>query len=241
MRKVRFYCECIREISTLDPVESNHLSRVLRLAAGAPVELFDGCGTLAEGIVDNADRKQTTIRTTRIDRITPPQSGRIILAVSYAKGQRFDWMVEKCTELGVDHIAAVQFDRTVKLGKASGLERLEKITLAAAKQSGRLFLPKLTGPLKLAETVRQLKTEYPDSTFLCGSPNGDSLSPNGNRAIDTVVFIGPEGGFTESEETFLGEQNARSICINPHVLRIETAALAFCTLLAQPPSKNPAP
>lgn len=234
MRKVRFYCEQIEPLSTLNAVESNHLTRVLRLTEGAPIELFDGCGTLAEGIVETVNRKKTTVRTNRIEQTAPPQTGRIILAVSYAKGQRFDWMVEKCTELGVDHIAAVQFERTVKQGKASGLERLEKIALSAAKQCMRLNLPKLSGPGKLKETVEQLKADYPRAILISGHPNGqpiESINTDGAPS-DTIVFIGPEGGFTDVEQQYFNTLNAAAICINPNVLRIETAAIAFCTLLA---------
>ncbi len=235
MRTVRFYCKSIEKMSVLDPIESNHLARVLRLPVGAAVELFDGQGMLAEGVVEQINRKQVTIRTTDIQQHSPRQHRRIILAVSFAKGQRFEWMVEKCTELGVNHIAAVQFDRTVKLGKASAVQRLEKITLSAAKQSKRLFLPRLTGPAKLQETADLLTADYPDSTLLYGDPNGELLpvTSQSENSKDIVVFIGPEGGFTQPELDFLTSIDARSAKINPNVLRVETAAVAFCALLAQ--------
>ena len=234
MRTVRFYCETIEQTSVLDSVESHHLSRVLRLPVGAAVELFDGHGTLAKGIVETITRQQVTLRTDRIEQNAPRQQGRIILAVSFAKGQRFDWLVEKCTELGVDHIAAVQFERTVKLGKASSVQRLEKITLSAAKQSGRLFLPVLTGPEKLKATVKSLQSRYPACQFIYGDPEA-TIGPDimtRSTTTDTAVLIGPEGGFTEDETNYLNSLNATPVRINDHVLRVETAATAFCSLLA---------
>jgi 16S rRNA (uracil1498-N3)-methyltransferase len=233
MRPVRFYCETIEPRSILDPVESGHLSRVLRLAAGAAVELFDGKGTLAEGIVEQIQRNQVTVRVTQQTHTPPRLTGRVILAVSYAKGQRFDWLAEKCTELGADHIAAVQFERTVKLGSDKSLERLSKITLSAAKQCGRTFLPKLTGPAKLKPTVESLCGDYPQRTLIYGSPDGKPLSDpaNGSEGTDTIIFIGPEGGFTEAELDYFQTLNACPVCINPHVLRVETAAVAFCAIL----------
>lgn len=235
MRTVRFYCKLIQPASILDPIESHHLGRVLRLPVGAPVELFDGRGTLAKGIVEQIERKQVSIRTTEITQTTAPKEGKIILAVSFAKGQRFDWLVEKCTELGVDHIAAVQYDRTVKMGKASSLERLEKISLSAAKQSGRLFLPLLTGPLKLKATVDALQSDYPNNRLLYGDPNAEteSLTLDNHKTMDTLVFIGPEGGFTEAETAYLDSLNAIGVRISHNILRVETAAAAFCALLAQ--------
>ena len=233
MRLVRFYCQSIEPKTMLDPVESNHLSRVLRLSVGAAVELFDGNGTLAQGTVEQIQRNQVIVQITQRTQPPPRAAGRIILAVSYAKGQRFDWLVEKCTELGADHIAAVQFDRTVKLGNDKALGRLSKITIAAAKQCGRVFLPKLTGPAKLTETAEALRLEYPRSTWIYGSPDGNPMSENAksSEAADTVTFIGPEGGFTEAETAYFRSIGASAVSINENILRVETAAVAFCALL----------
>lgn len=235
MRTVRFYCQTIGKTAVLDPIESRHLSRVLRLQIGAAVEVFDGCGTLANGIVESIERQAVTVRITHTEQSPPPATGRIILAVSFAKGQRFDWLVEKCTELGVDHIAAVQFERTVKLGKTDALKRLEKIVLSAAKQSRRLFLPTLSGPEKLQTTIETLQSAYPGCQFIYGLPQGqhaaDIISASQNK--DTLIFIGPEGGFTPSEMDRFAAMSAQPVRINPNVLRVETAAVAFCTLMAQ--------
>ena len=230
---MRFFCESIETESVLDPVESHHLCRVLRAQKGTPVELFDGKGTLAEGSVDRIDKKHTLIRTRTITRTAPPASGRVILAVSFAKGQRFDWLVEKCTELGVDHIAAVQFDRTVKLGKDTAMERYRKISITAAKQSRRLFLPAITGPAKFQPTLDLLTRQYPQSRLLYGEPDGVSLSeqPDSSPNPDSIILIGPEGGLTGDETHLLSEAGATGVSINRNILRIETAATAFCAIL----------
>lgn len=233
MRLVRFYCESIELRTVLDPVESSHLSRVLRLSAGDPVDLFDGKGTLAQGTVDQVGKNQVTVQVTQRTYTPPRDRGAVILAVSYAKGQRFDWLVEKCTELGADHIAAVQFDRTVKLGNDKALQRLSKITIAAAKQCGRLWLPKLTGPAKLQPTIDTLFCEYPNCTRVYGSPTGKPLSDviDSPQDTNTVIFIGPEGGFTDAELDAFGAMNAVPAGINSNILRVETAAVAFCAIL----------
>ena len=235
MRTVRFYCECIEPSCVLDPIESNHASRVLRLPVGAPVEVFDGKGTLAEGTIEQSERGKVVIKATRITKTPPSERPKIILAVSFAKGQRFDWLVEKCTELGVDHIAAVQFERTVKLGKAETVQRLSKITISAAKQSGRLFLPTLTGPARPNETISLLQSEYPENMLIYGSPDGQVFSQLSQlpRPENIIVLIGPEGGFTEQEIASFGDLKARPVCIHPNILRVETAAVAFCSLLSQ--------
>ncbi|RKY07548.1 MAG: hypothetical protein DRP56_05525 [Planctomycetota bacterium] len=231
---MRFYCESIDTESFLDPVESSHLCRVLRAKKGTPVELFDGRGSFAEGIVERVDKKQTTVRAQKIVCTPAATSGRIILAVSFAKGQRFDWLVEKCTELGVDHIAAAQFERTVKLGRNTALERYRKISIAAAKQSKRLFLPEITGPEKLPATLNSLISQYPQGLFLYGDPKG--TPPSGLSAAkdgqDCIITIGPEGGLSENELALLAASNASGVMISRNILRIETAAVAFCATMA---------
>jgi 16S rRNA (uracil1498-N3)-methyltransferase len=230
---MRFFCESIDRESILDPTESHHLGRVLRAQKGTPVELFDGKGTLAEGVLERIDKKHTLIRTQSIIHTPPPESGRIILAVSFAKGQRFDWLVEKCTELGVDHIAAVQFERTVKLGKDTAMERYRKISITAAKQSKRLFLPAITGPAKLQTTLNSLTNQYPKSQLLYGDPDVGPFTerPGNLPAPDSIVLVGPEGGLTEDEKNLLSKAGAAGVSINRNILRIETAAIAFCSIL----------
>ena len=231
---MRFYCESIDTESFLDPVESSHLCRVLRAKKGTTLELFDGQGTLAEGTVERVDKKRTSVRVQKIARTSPLKTGRIILAVSFAKGQRFDWLVEKCTELGVDHIAAVQFERTVKLGKNTALERYRKITIAAAKQSKRLFLPEISGPEKFPATLDSLIDQYPQSVLIYGDPMGTTLSDLStvNEGQDCIIVIGPEGGLCENELALLASKNSSGVMINRNILRIETAAVAFCATVA---------
>ncbi len=231
---MRFYCESIDTESFLDPVESSHLCRVLRAKKGTTLELFDGRGTLAEGTVERVDKKRTSVRVQKIVCTSPLKTGRIILAVSFAKGQRFDWLVEKCTELGVDHIAAVQFERTVKLGKNTALKRYRKISIAAAKQSKRLFLPEISGPEKFPETLDSLIEQYPQSVLIYGDPEGTALSDLStvNEGQDCIIVIGPEGGLCENELALLASKDSSGVMINRNILRIETAAVAFCATVA---------
>jgi len=206
----------------------------MRAKQGAAVELFDGRGTLGEGVVQHVDKKRTVVRVHNIISTPAATTGRIILAVSFAKGQRFDWLVEKCTELGVDHIAAVQFERSVKLGKRTALDRYHKISIGAAKQSKRLFLPEISGPEKLPRTLASLGAQYPQNLFLYGDPKGVGLfnlsDVKGEQ--DCIVVVGPEGGFSDHETALLAANNATGVTLNRNTLRIETAAVAFCATLA---------
>jgi 16S rRNA (uracil1498-N3)-methyltransferase len=234
MRTLRFYCETLESNqAVLDGVESRHLSKVLRLGPGDEIEVFDGKGLLANAVVEHLSRDSVLLRLVIKTQIPPKTSGRVILAVSIAKGERFDWMIEKCTELGADHIAAVQYDRTVKMGKDSAIERYKKIALAAAKQCGRLHLPSISGPDTLAHTLQRLRGDYPQAILWYGDAEGCAVekASEGSSDADKIVCIGPEGGFSEEEHQFFADCGASAVCVNCNILRIETAAIAFSALL----------
>jgi 16S rRNA (uracil1498-N3)-methyltransferase len=236
LRNFRFYCPDLASGRTrLDPSESHHLIHVLRLKEGAQIEVFDGLGNVASAVILDINKKEVGFQTEKIHR-SSPLAPAVILGVSMAKGSRFDLAVEKCTELGVDHICAVQFERTVKLGKKESLERYHRIAVSAAKQCGRNYLPQLTGPAPLRQTLEYLKERYPDSTGLYGGFGPDSvqitnLVPTCSKGGTFICMVGPEGGFTPPELSLFAEYGFQEVNINPNILRTETAALAFASLL----------
>ncbi len=235
MKQARFYCESIREgLVRLTPDEAHHLVNVLRLTVGGHVELFDGNGTLAQAIITDITHKAVTLQIEKIHNEPARTSCRIIIAASVAKGQRFDWLITKCTELGVDHIAAVLFERTVKLAKGiSTSERYNKLTIAAAKQCGRIFLPKITGPADLQQTLALLKNDYPDARLIFGALNSqaESVVELAHDGKDIIAFVGPEGGLTQEEMSLLKSAAACQVQLTDTTLRIETAAVAFAAIL----------
>lgn len=235
MEILRFYHDPLRcgKIQLSSP-EAHHFVSVMRGKIGDVIELFDGNGVTAQGVVSHIRKNDVSVEIKSLSSKPARLARRIILAAAMAKGQRFDYMLTKCTELGVDHIALVQFERSVRLGRDSALERYQGLTIAAAKQSGRAFLPELTAPKRLIEVIAELKTRYPQSTMLYGSPQADAktirqIEPSDS---DTIVFVGPEGGTTESEDRLLIDHNAIAVCIAEHILRTETAATAFVAVLA---------
>ena len=220
---------CVR----LSADEGHHFVNVLRGKIGQTIELFDGQGRLASGIVSQIKKADVFVEVKTITEFPPRESGRVILAAAVAKGQRFDWMLSKCTELGVDHIALVQYERSVRIGRESATERYQNLTIAACKQCGRVFLPTITGPKKLNETIIELEHQYPQSRIIIGSleSSAQTISQFAGSGEDTIVFIGPEGGLTEPEIQLLEHYGAAPIRIGNHILRTETAATAFAAIL----------
>lgn len=231
----RFYCEVVNQpVTELAGMEARHLAQVLRLAVGEKVELFDGKGAVAIATIKNANGKKATLQVEDL-KVFPKSATQIILAVSVAKGERFDWLIEKCTELGVDRMVPVLFERTVKQPKNPKIvERWGNIAISAAKQSRRVFLPQIDKPLTLPKAIEILKKDYPQAIMLFGglSESSQSILQSNFAGKDAAAFIGPEGGLTEGEKNLLRENNAQEVQLTDTILRIETAATAFAAVLS---------
>ena len=231
-----FYSETITPgtVVLIGP-EAHHLAGVKRIAIGNCVTLFDGQGQIAQCEVAALAKREVTLTVQNIQNIAPESRGKIIIATSLAKGDRFDWLIATCTQLGVDTIIPVLYERTVK--KASSpkiIERFNNLALSSAKQCKRPYLPTFEKPCSLKEAINLVRTSATKPTILIGSltPNVESIANSPWPNTDVVAFIGPEGGMTEAEETLLIEKNAQQVRLTDHILRIETAAQTFSAILA---------
>jgi 16S rRNA (uracil1498-N3)-methyltransferase len=230
----RFYCDSIEGPRVeLEGTEAHHLA-VLRLAAGDKVELFDGQGGLATAVISWIRKNIVTLEIEEVRRSEFPKSRRIIIAVSVPKGERFDWLIEKCTELGVERISPVIFERTVRQpGNPKAMDRWMNIAISAAKQCKRLFLPQIDPPMNLQEFIEAFKKDIPNCRLIAGGVSGDcpSLAGQPFGSNDVAALIGPEGGFAENEEAFLKSQGVQFVRLSDTILRTETAAIAFASVL----------
>jgi len=229
----RFYCNPITTgKNKLCAEESHHLIHVSRLTVGAEIELFDGSGICAKAKVTAIKRSEVTAEVANIQTITRPNSKRITIAASIPKGKRFDWMIAKCTELGVDQIVPLIFDRTVKQ-PATTVARYTKIAIAAAKQSGNCFLPTISEPKKIELFLASVTTDNPDASIFFGDLS--TQAKNARTLIEdqksVIVIIGPEGGISEREIQILRDYRAKGIRLTNNILRIETAAVGFAAVL----------
>lgn len=236
MNLIRFYCNPITKPSVeLSGPEAHHLSSVRRLTTCDKVELFDGTGTVATATIASASNKKVSLLIDEMKVIHRSSKAQIVIAVSIAKGSRFDWVIEKCTELGVDRISPVIFERTVKQPKNPDItSRWNNLAIAAAKQSRRVFLPQIDNPTVLTDVIKVLKKDFPQGQFLLGSHSAEvpfliNQPPSCNGV---VALVGPEGGLTEQEQTFLKDNGVQSVRFADTILRIETAAVAFASILA---------
>jgi 16S rRNA (uracil1498-N3)-methyltransferase len=205
----RFFVERITHPAVLSPEESRHALRALRLAAGDRVTVFDPREAWSGEIESTAGA--VTVRL--LQKLEAPALARVVVAAAAPKGARLDWMIEKLAELGVSEFIPVRFARSVTEPGEGKRKRLEKIAVAAAKQSGAPVLK-----ISAERTVGQLPADA-----LLASPGSKDPAPPGGGC----VIIGPEGGLTAEEEA----RFPRRLSLGPTILRTETAAVVAAARL----------
>lgn len=213
---------------SLEGNEWHHL-QVTRSRPGKMIELVNGNGGLAEGRIETLEKRSITVVIEKVIHEKPPQKP-FILCMGLMKKNLLDWVIEKGTELGASSFwlfPALRSDLS-HLNDAM-LKRLELLSIAAMKQSGRLFLPKieLLPPL--------FKWKKPKHTLLFGdlSPEAPYLFEINNLPLTPplVLLTGPEKGLDPKEIAFLkGTLNAQGVKLHSNTLRAETAPIAGASL-----------
>jgi 16S rRNA (uracil1498-N3)-methyltransferase len=223
----RFYCPgpWVDGRAMLIGDEAKHLSRVRRVGVGERVELFDGQGRIAEAEVAEIGRDRVDLAILTEGPGGRELNGRLILATAVPKGERFDWLVEKATELGVTQLVPILTERSVVDPRAGKLERLRRLIVEACKQSGRSRLMELEEPLGWDEWLRLGNVGV--ETRLVAHPGGGRI-PEVKEGFNVTIAIGPEGGFTDAEIAAAEQAGYQGIGLGPTILRVETAALAAC-------------
>ncbi|HEY4254778.1 MAG TPA: RsmE family RNA methyltransferase [Chlamydiales bacterium] len=209
---------------TLQDPEHHHLERVMRVALGETIELVNGKGDLAKAVVKAFSKKGAQLEVTHLDHEAAP-SHLITLAIPLMRPSKLEWVLEKGTELGADAVCLYAADNSEKNDlSVNAVERLRHITIAALKQSGRLYLPSLSIVSALEEVFVH------EGIFLFGdvSPEAPWIQPASHE--QTTLITGPERGFSENELQRL-KAKATGIKLSPHILRAETAPIAGISLL----------
>jgi len=231
----RFYCRSIaRYLAELTDAEAHHIVDIYRLNKGDKIELFDGRGTLATAVITRATSRKVALQIRDLRVLKRPEQPQIIIVVSVPKGQRLDWLIGKCTELGIERICPAIFERTVKQAANPNIvQRWQNLAVASAKQCRRVFLPRIDKPLSLQQVIEKLKNDYKNAQILVGNRDAKSRSLMNYSFTDkdVIAVVGPEGGLTEQEQKLLESAGAKPVRITETILRIETAAFAFAVIL----------
>ncbi len=235
MRLWRFYCCPITNgINELPDAQARHLGGVLRQGVGRQIELFDGRGTLAQGVISEISPRRVIVDVQKITHHAPPAGPEIILIAGIIKGTRFDDLIEHAAELGVDRLYPTLFERTVKTaGGEQVRSRWHNIAIAACKQSGCLFLPHIADPARLDDHLAALQPQNTPGAYLYGQLEGSppNILHHPLSGQKWIWCVGPEGGLTEAEEAALTRAGFIGVSLTPTILRAETAALTGAAIL----------
>jgi 16S rRNA (uracil1498-N3)-methyltransferase len=216
--------------ATLDADAHRHLIKVLRLAPGAAIQVFDGLGTEIEAQIESVGKATVDIAL-GARRTVPVHSCAITLLQSLPRGERMDFIVQKTTELGVAQIMPVLTERSMVKPTANRGRRWQTIAEEAARQSGRADVPKVAAPIALGSALAHASF-LPGSRFVLWECER-SLSFRqalGGGLGRLVLLIGPEGGFTDAEVAAAVQAGFKSVSLGLRVLRVETAAMVAVAL-----------
>lgn len=231
----RFYAspESIRGTDlVLDHEESHHLRRVLRLREGDRVVAFDGTGREYLCRVERAADDRVLLRILKEDQPPVESPLHIRLAQAVIKGEKFDWVVQKATELGVTEIVPLITDHcdpwVHRWERSDKLFRWRRIALEACKQCGRTRVPPVSDPIPVAEFL----TRRSGVTVMAVERGGRPLASleeafRYDRPREVNILIGPEGGWSSRERELAEEVGARQVTLGPRILRTETAGIVL--------------
>lgn len=239
MRLHRFFIEDHlrnkKDLTLYDKELIHQLKDVFRFRTGDKIILLDNSGFeyLSEIVVLAKGKLEIKIIQQDANLNSPKRE--VWLFVSLIKKDKFEWILEKGTELGVSHFVPILSERSEK--KDLHRERAEKIIKEASEQSGRGTLPVLHELIQLKEIFSNQEKFPPLITFHPGGEKFDVMKTNSpSNTLGTIktpvgVLIGPEGGWSEKEILLLKEKNIPICSLGSQVLRAETAAIAVSSLL----------
>lgn len=209
-----------------------HLTRVLRLAAGARVLLFNGDGHDYAAVLLDTKRNGVCARIEGAQAAAAESALTLTLVQSIARGEKMDWILQKATELGVARIVPVFTARTeVRLDGGRGDKRLAHwhgVICGACEQCGRARLPRLDTPQPLAHW---LATAAREGSLLTLDPQSSTRVRDLPTLSAAQLVVGPEGGLDAADLLLLHAAGARGLTLGPRVLRTETAGMAALAML----------
>lgn len=231
-----FYTETIpaeQNIVVLNEENSKHAVQVLRMQNGEQLRLTDGLGNLYTAEISDAHKKKCTVNI--LDRkFEAAPVKQVSIAVSPVKNNsRFEWFLEKATEIGVTEIIPIICTRTEK--QHFRYDRMNGILISALLQSQQVWLPKLYEPMKYEKYIQSLENKGAQKFIAhCEEDKKTSLRDllSTNQLINqSAILIGPEGDFTKEEIAIALQNDFTPVALGDTRLRTETAALVAATLL----------
>lgn len=228
-----FYTEALNDpIILLEEDTSKHITGVLRMKVGAELLLTDGKGSKAHAVITDDHRKRCTVKVITVDKEPPPQP-RVAIAISLVKNAaRFEWFLEKATEIGVGEIIPLLCERTEK--EKFRHDRMNNILVSAMLQSQQTWLPLLHPPTAFTEVLEF--SAYSNRYIAHCLPQQKQPLYGFSKQLHegSLMLIGPEGDFTEKEIEAALQKGFVPVTLGNTRLRTETAGMVAAALLCNP-------
>jgi len=218
---------------TLNEEQSKHIIQVLRMQKEEEILLTDGKGTKAHSVITDDHRKRCEVKIVSVEKqeeLIP----KVSIAISLIKNaSRFEWFLEKATEIGVNEIIPIICARTEK--EKFRVDRLQNILISAMLQSQQCWLPVLREPTPFENLVNESRQEQKFIAHCISQQKKQLSSLIQNSTFDIqnnfLMLVGPEGDFTENEIQFALSKNYLPVALGDTRLRTETAGIAALVLL----------
>jgi 16S rRNA (uracil1498-N3)-methyltransferase len=221
-----FFCPTavLNEYCSLDETESRHITNVLRKREGEELFVFDGKGKLFDSRIEAINKKEVTIHVVRLMECADETRPKLHIAIAPPKNiERFEWFVEKATEIGVNEITPLQCRHSER--KDIRVDRIEKIVLGACKQSLKFTIPKINSMIRFEDFIGSKQLAQSQKYIAYCDEKAIHLKHAYRSGFDAAVLIGPEGDFAK-EEVVLAEKNEfETVSLGKSRLRLETAGI----------------
>ncbi|WP_263261338.1 16S rRNA (uracil(1498)-N(3))-methyltransferase [Pseudomonas sp. RIT-PI-S] len=234
MRLSRFFVDLPLALGehSLPEAQAHYIGRVLRLAEGDRVQLFNGLGQEYLATLLQVGKKTLSVQVDEVLPGLPESPLRIHLGQGLSRGERMDWAIQKATELGVTELTPIVSERCeVRLKDERADKRLahwRQVAISACEQSGRSFVPVIHPPLALADWIAQCEAELKLVLHPVSAPLASHAAP-----ASLAFLIGPEGGLNEAEVEQAQRGGFHPARLGPRVLRTETAPVVALALAQQ--------
>ena len=228
----RFFCDDFiqQDQVTLTDDQAHHLIHVMRYQVGQEVTLFNGCNWEARAVIQSMNKREVDLEVldrSEVDRELPVE---LVFAVALPKGDRQKFLIEKLVEVGAKRLIPIETERSVAQPSGKTVERLKKSVINACKQCERNLLMDVDSSIRFSDLCTD--QQFSGYTKLIATTHGESLAINQvETSKEILIVIGPEGGFSLSENELAQANAFQAVRLGPSILRVETAALVAATIL----------
>ena len=224
-----FSQDITKDSATVAGDENKHLTLVMRTRAGDGVICFDGNGKVAESFVEETGKNKSVLKVQTLMQHQRPKT-ELVLAAAAIKGDRQDTLIRQATELGATKIVLLETERSEVRLKDEKKDKVVRQLVACCKQCHRPFLPEID-----FGTIEQVCSKCSDYVKIFGDIGAKStiLDQDFEKLANSnvVVFVGPEGGFSEGEEQLLAKSGAIGVSLGQNILRADTACSMLISLI----------